>query len=55
MVIKPREPETVQQRIKRLTGFDLYLCPFCKKGSMCTIEILPRIRSPGIALAIASF
>lgn len=55
MVIKLREPETVQQRIKRLTGFDLYQCPFCKKGTMCTIELLPRIRSPGIALAIANF
>jgi tRNA(Leu) C34 or U34 (ribose-2'-O)-methylase TrmL len=44
MAIKPRE--TVQQRILRLTGFDVYLCPFCKKGHMATIEILPRVRSP---------
>ena len=38
--------ESVQERLKRLTGFDIYQCPFCKKGQMHTIEILPRIRSP---------
>jgi len=46
-VIKPDRPkETVQQRMKRLTGFDIYQCPFCKKGQMHTIEVLPKIRSP---------
>ena len=46
-VIKPDRPkETVPQRMKRLTGFDIYQCPFCKKGQMHTIEELPRIRSP---------
>ncbi len=46
-VIKSDRPkETVQQRIKRLTGFDIYQCPFCKKGQMHTIEVFPRIRSP---------
>ena len=54
MVIKLTEPENVQQHIKRLTGFDIYQCPFCKQGSMRIIEVLPRIRSPGIALDIAS-
>lgn len=38
--------ETSQQRILRLTGFDIYKCPFCKKGHMHTIEIIPKIRSP---------
>lgn len=42
-----RSRETVQQRLKRLTGFDVYQCPYCKKGHMRTIKILPRIRSPG--------
>jgi len=42
-----RSKETVQQRIERLTGFDVYQCPYCKKGHMHTIEVLPRIRSPG--------
>jgi hypothetical protein len=39
--------ETPQQRIKRLTGFDVYQCPFCKKGHMLIVEVLPRIRAPG--------
>ena len=42
--VKPKE--TVQERIKRITGFDVYLCPFCKQGSMHTVEVIPRIRSP---------
>ena len=47
-VIKPERPkESVQERIKRLTGVDVYQCPFCKKGKMHIIEVLPRVRSPG--------
>lgn len=46
MVIKPKEKETVQQRIHRLTGFDLHQCPFCKQGFMHVLEVMPRIRSP---------
>ena len=42
-----RGKETVQQRIERLTGFDVYRCPYCKKGYMREVEVLPRIRSPG--------
>jgi len=42
-----RSKETVQQRIERLTDFDVCQCPYCKKGHMHTIEVLPRIRSPG--------
>jgi len=42
-----RSRETVQQRFKRLTGFDAHQCPYCKKGLMRTIEVLPPIRSPG--------
>ena len=45
-----RSKETVQQRIERLTGYDVYKCPYCKKGHMHTIEVLPRIRSPGYFL-----
>lgn len=44
---KERGKETVQQRLKRLTGFDVYQCPYCKKGHMHLVEDLPRIRSPG--------
>lgn len=43
---RPKEKESVQERLKRITGFDVLLCPFCKKGQMRTIEIMPRIRSP---------
>ncbi len=38
--------ETRQQRMERLTGFDVYKCPFCKKGNLIDDEIIPRIRSP---------
>jgi hypothetical protein len=38
--------ETPQQRINRLMQFDVYQCPYCKKGRMQVVEILPKIRSP---------
>lgn len=41
-------PETRMERIVRLTGFDPCRCPFCQKGSMHTIEELPRIRAPSV-------
>ena len=41
-----RPEETNQQRLLRLTGFDICLCPYCKKGRLVTIEMLPRIRAP---------
>jgi len=43
-IIKTKE--TSQQRLKRITGFDIYKCPFCKNGVMKIMEILPRIRYP---------
>ena len=42
--------ETSQERIKRLTGFDIGQCPRCKKGRMIIVRELPRIRSPGYSL-----
>jgi hypothetical protein len=45
-----RAVESPQQRLKRLTGFDVYKCPFCKKGRMHIVNIIPRIRSPGNVL-----
>jgi len=42
-----KEDETAQQRIKRLTGFDIGKCPKCKNGRMRIVRELPRIRSPG--------
>jgi hypothetical protein len=38
--------ETSQERIMRLTGFDIGQCPKCKKGRMHIVRELPRIRSP---------
>jgi len=46
MQIKLRAKETTQERIKRLTGFDVSRCPFCKRGTMHRVEELPRVRSP---------
>lgn len=43
---KKPELESVQERLKRLTGFDVYSCPVCKKGYMYELEIIPKIRSP---------
>ena len=40
-------PETITERLKRLTGFDMSLCPICHKGHLFSVEELPRIRSPG--------
>ena len=38
--------ETPQQRIKRLTQFDVYQCPYCGKGTMHIVQVLPKVRSP---------
>lgn len=46
MVIRVKSKETTGERLKRLTGFDVYRCPFCKKGTMHPVEKLPRVRSP---------
>lgn len=48
MTINVGATESVQQRLKRLTGFDICLCPFCKLGKMHRIEEVPRVRSPTI-------
>ena len=42
----PKEKETAQQVLKRLTGFDAHKCRVCNKGKMQVIRIIPRIRSP---------
>jgi hypothetical protein len=43
-----QKKETAQEQLKRLTGFDVFQCPFCKIGKMKVIREIPRIRSPGI-------
>jgi len=45
MVLKPLK-ENTRERLKRLTGFDMSQCPFCNKGTMHVIEVMPRIRPP---------
>lgn len=45
-----KEDETSQERIKRLTGFDVGKCPKCKNGRMHIVREIPRIRSPGQAM-----
>jgi hypothetical protein len=40
------EGETVVERLRRLTGFDICKCPKCKKGKMKTVEEIPKIRLP---------
>ena len=47
MVLKPPK-ETTSERLKRLTGFDISQCPFCHKGTMHVIDVMPRIRSPAV-------
>ena len=46
-ILKPKkENETAQERIKRLTGFDIGKCQKCKNGRMHIVRELPKIRSP---------
>lgn len=55
-LIKQRQtPETRQERFNRLTGFDVCLCPVCKKGRMVVIRELPRIRSPDMVFEHTHF
>lgn len=46
MMVTLKPGETTPERLKRLTGFDIYLCPFCRQGVMHVVETIPRIRSP---------
>jgi len=45
-IAKSKEKESTTERVIRLTGFDVGLCPKCKIGRMHIIRDLPRIRSP---------
>ena len=46
MVIKV--PETVAGRIERLTGYNVLLCPVCKKGILIPVAVIPRARAPSL-------
>lgn len=54
MELKLKPKETTQERIKRLTGIDVFLCPFCKKGMKVVTETLPKIRSPASFYALTA-
>jgi hypothetical protein len=43
---KLRKSEPLRQKLLRISGVNVFLCPFCKKGSMLNVEEMPRIRSP---------
>jgi len=41
-----RNKETILERLLRVTGLDVTLCPVCKTGKLHRIAELPKIRSP---------
>jgi len=47
-----RAKETLPERLLRITGFDITLCPVCKRGKLYKISELPKIRSPASLYAI---
>ncbi len=53
MVIKPEE--TSIERIFRLTGIDVRLCPCCKIGQLVPIATVPRIRPPPVQVHLVTF
>ena len=38
------QPESVAQRMLRLTGVDLALCPFCQRGRLRVVDVLAPLR-----------
>ena len=40
-------PETWQEHLLRVSGVDVTKCPVCKKGRMCTVEVLYPSRCNG--------
>jgi hypothetical protein len=48
-----RANETSLERILRVTGFDVTLCPVCKTGKLHRIAELPKVRSPSNFYAMA--
>jgi hypothetical protein len=44
MVIKP--VETIVERIIRVMDIDVCRCPWCKKGLLVPLAVVPRTRSP---------
>jgi hypothetical protein len=49
---KLRKSEPIRQKLLRITGLDIFICPFCKNGTMRNVEEITRIRSPTTLYAI---
>jgi Putative transposase/Transposase zinc-binding domain len=45
-------PETIPERIKRVSGIDVRQCNYCKKGRLVLTEVVPRSRSPAFAIRV---
>jgi hypothetical protein len=43
-----RTVETAIERLNRLLGVDITLCPCCRKGKLILVDVIPRSRSPTI-------
>jgi len=39
-VTKEKKQETWQEQLLRISGFDVNICPVCKKGRMLRVELL---------------
>ncbi len=44
--IEKLKKESLQERLLRLTGFDIFLCPVCNQGKLHRFEEIPKVRSP---------
>ena len=42
--ISDDKKESAKELIQRLTGIDVTLCPKCKTGKLCIIEVLPNFK-----------
>jgi hypothetical protein len=45
MEVREFVKETIEEKILRLTGHDILLCPFCRQGRMLPLDILPALDS----------
>lgn len=43
---RPPSEATHEERVLRLTGIDVRLCPFCRKRALAYAELLPKIAEP---------
>ena len=41
-------PVNASDEVSQLLKFDIYQCPFCKKGKLIVVEVIPKARSPAL-------